>query len=105
MLKITEIVYDNSNIKINVMKVSNNKKTFFIYYKRRAQNIKQSSLLKTLIKLNVVKNKLKVSGFYMKVSNLYYHCFMINNNTWYLFHANYWVCAPQYYPHFTQDLF
>lgn len=49
ILKITEIVYDNSNIKINVMKVVDNKKISSIYYKRRTQNSKQSSLLKTLI--------------------------------------------------------
>lgn len=49
ILKITETVYDNSNIKINVMKVVDNKKISSIYYKRRTQNSKQSSLLKTLI--------------------------------------------------------
>lgn len=49
ILKIAEIVYDNSNIKINVMKVVDNKKISSIYYKRRTQNSKQSSLLKTLI--------------------------------------------------------
>lgn len=49
ILKIAEIVYDNSNVKINVMKVVDNKKISSIYYKRRTQNSKQSSLLKTLI--------------------------------------------------------
>lgn len=63
MLEITETVSVNSNIKINALKVTDNKKIFSIYYKRWAQKNKQSNLLKTLVKLNVVKNILKICVF------------------------------------------